>query len=283
MKLLSGRMLSRSWKPIAIVLLSTLVGACGDGGPESDAAEGRGLSVPLPKSILAAQTAVNADVLIDVIVDGNTNDPKHLSGLVRDEQKKVFSSTTVLKLDVGDRSLSLIYYLDDPQFKLVKVIDTSELVVTVAENKTTVADFAAIKMRYIDSDNDGFSNITEIIKRTDPRDPESLPVPEQPAGLTAAGGNAKVTLEWPAVEGATVYTLFWGQADTVDGASSRLDNVTSPYVHTGLTNETKYFYRLMASNKIGDGPLSTVVSATPGGWGRWDNPNSKWDKATWGP
>ena len=82
-----------------------------------------------------------------------------------------------------------------------------------------------------------------------------------PTNVKATAGNKQVKLTWTAVSGAKKYRIqrlngsAWGTIATVS---------TNSYTNTGLTNGTKYSYRVLASV---DGSTwssaSAVVSATP--------------------
>ncbi len=90
-----------------------------------------------------------------------------------------------------------------------------------------------------------------------------LPLPSAPTGVTATPGNAQITIAWNAVSGATSYNLYFSTSPGVTTASTKVAGVTSPYVHTGRTNGTRYYYRVSAVNAAGEGPLSSEVSAIP--------------------
>ena len=95
-----------------------------------------------------------------------------------------------------------------------------------------------------------------------------LTVPGAPTGLTATPGNSRVTLSWaaPASGGAAIssYLIFAG---TRPGGENRtpvngsLVTATS-YTATGLTNGTTYYFRVIAVNAAGQGPLSAEAPAT---------------------
>lgn len=92
-------------------------------------------------------------------------------------------------------------------------------------------------------------------------------VPEAPSQVTAAGSAAKVTLTWntPASGGSTItrYYVYWSVTPT--GATNRIDTLTNAttYVHTELTNGVTYYYSISTVTAIGEGPRSSIVSATP--------------------
>lgn len=92
----------------------------------------------------------------------------------------------------------------------------------------------------------------------------SLPTsPVAVTNLAAVGGTGQVTLSWDAVSNATSYNLYYSTSSglTMAGAT-KLVNVTSPYVQTGLAAGTTYYYLVTAVNGAGEGPVSTVASAT---------------------
>lgn len=88
------------------------------------------------------------------------------------------------------------------------------------------------------------------------------PVPNPPTGLTVTAGNAQSTITWTVVTGATSYNLYWSTTSTVTTASSKIENIPSPFVHTGLTNGTTYYYILTALNATGESVPSAQMSAT---------------------
>jgi len=86
--------------------------------------------------------------------------------------------------------------------------------------------------------------------------------PAAPTGLSAAPGNAQVSLSWNASAGATSYNVK--RSTTNGGPYSTIAPgiATTSYTNTGLTNGTTYYYVVSASNGV-EGPNSSQVSATP--------------------
>ena len=88
--------------------------------------------------------------------------------------------------------------------------------------------------------------------------------PGRPTALRARPGDTEVIVEWRDVNGATSYNLYW---DTVTGVTpatgTPIAGVSSPHVHTGLTNGTTYYYVVTAVGPGGEGTYSSQASATP--------------------
>jgi fibronectin type 3 domain-containing protein len=92
----------------------------------------------------------------------------------------------------------------------------------------------------------------------------TLPPPLAPTGLTAAPGNAQVSLSWSASSGAASYKVYRGTTAGGESATAIATGVTSAfYTDTGLTNGTTYYYKVAAVNSAGTSPQSGEASATP--------------------
>jgi uncharacterized protein (DUF1800 family)/fibronectin type 3 domain-containing protein len=94
--------------------------------------------------------------------------------------------------------------------------------------------------------------------------PSPLPSPPAtaPATLTATGGNARVTLAWPAVEGATSYKIYRAAAG-VWNPNPIASTSSITYTNGSLTNGTWYTYKVAGYNGGGIGPQSAEASAFP--------------------
>lgn len=89
-------------------------------------------------------------------------------------------------------------------------------------------------------------------------------VPAAPVGLSAVPGSSKATLGWNPASGATSYNLYWSTASGVTTANgTKIAGINSPYVHSGLSNGTPYYYIVTATNSLGESSPSAQVSATP--------------------
>jgi hypothetical protein len=88
--------------------------------------------------------------------------------------------------------------------------------------------------------------------------------PTAPIGVTAVSAGGQVTISWPPVVGATSYNLYWSKTSGVTTTTgTKITGVTSPYILSGLTNGTTYYYVVTAVNSGGESVASSQVSATP--------------------
>jgi Fibronectin type III domain len=91
--------------------------------------------------------------------------------------------------------------------------------------------------------------------------------PTAPRSPTATPLNARVKLAWrrPSSNGgAAINRYFVQRARHSGGPWKRIASPTArSYTATGLTNGTRYYFRIAAHNAAGRGAYSTVVSAVP--------------------
>ena len=85
-----------------------------------------------------------------------------------------------------------------------------------------------------------------------------------PTNVSATPGDAQVTISWDSVSGATSYNIYWStSSDVTKGTGTKISDVSSPYTHTGLTNDITCYYVVTAENSSGESDESDEVSTTP--------------------
>jgi hypothetical protein len=100
-----------------------------------------------------------------------------------------------------------------------------------------------------------FTNVLETIKR----------IPLAPTGIAVAPGDGQNTITWNDVPDATSYNIYWSESYPVTKASGyRIKNVSSPYIHSGLTNGKTYYYVVTASAANVESDESKTVLGTAG-------------------
>ena len=88
--------------------------------------------------------------------------------------------------------------------------------------------------------------------------------PSTPTGLTAAAGNAQVSLTWAASAGASTYNVYRGASAGGESTTPLASGLTSPaYTDAGLTNGSTYYYKVAGVNSAGVSGLSGEASAQP--------------------
>jgi titin len=97
----------------------------------------------------------------------------------------------------------------------------------------------------------------------------AIPVglPSAPRNLVAEPGNGTINLSWaaPSSNGGsaiTGYRVYQGTAPGGEMLLATIGNVLT-YTHAGLTNGLTYYYKVSASNGVGEGEQSVEASATP--------------------
>ena len=101
----------------------------------------------------------------------------------------------------------------------------------------------------------------------DSSDPQSVTIvakPKRPTGLSATAGDTQVLLSWAGPDDASIEKFQFqrmeaGDWDDIDGSGTS----TTSHLVTGLTNDTRYTFRVRAVNAAGYGEESDAVDARP--------------------
>jgi len=87
--------------------------------------------------------------------------------------------------------------------------------------------------------------------------------PSIPTGVVATSSVDQAIITWNPVDQATSYNLYWSVTRGVSTANgTKIANVSSPYVHVGLTNGATYYYVVTAVNPYGESGISIEVAIT---------------------
>ena len=93
--------------------------------------------------------------------------------------------------------------------------------------------------------------------------PDQGNVPSAPTGVTVVAGDRQAVINWTAVSEAASYNLFWSTSSDISSKNgTKVAGVTSPYTHTGLTQNAMYYYIVTAVNGYGESADSVKASVT---------------------
>lgn len=89
-------------------------------------------------------------------------------------------------------------------------------------------------------------------------------VPAAPINVSAAARDSNNQIGWAPVADATSYNLYWSTTPGVSKSSgTKITLANNPQTHTGLINDTTYYYVVTALNGSGESADSAEVSAIP--------------------
>ncbi|MDD2271404.1 MAG: fibronectin type III domain-containing protein [Desulfuromonadaceae bacterium] len=109
----------------------------------------------------------------------------------------------------------------------------------------------------------GESNPSAQVSASVPAASAAPAMPASPSGVIATGGTKQVTLSWNSVSTAASYNVYYATSPGVTTTNgTKIANVTSPAVHSDLSDATSYYYIVTAVNGSGEGAASVQVAAT---------------------
>ena len=142
--------------------------------------------------------------------------------------------------------------------------DTAQTVTVTAGNDTDTTDDSVTLTHSAASTDTGYSGITIAGVVVTVRDNDTAQV----TGVTVDAGDARLVVNWTAVDNATGYTVQWKSGNQGYNTGNRQATVTSgtttSHTITGLTNGTAYSVQVSATRTgANDGPPSAGVTKTP--------------------
>ena len=84
-----------------------------------------------------------------------------------------------------------------------------------------------------------------------------------PTITSVVAGDAQNTISVSAVGGASSYNLYWKTSSGVTTSDTKITGITSPHVHSSLSNGTEYFYVATAVVDSVETSISNELSGTP--------------------
>jgi len=89
--------------------------------------------------------------------------------------------------------------------------------------------------------------------------------PDIPTGVKAQPGHGQISVTWNSVPYAASYNIYWSSSPDVDkGTGTKVGNVSNPFFHTGLSDNTTYYYVVTAVVGDSESEISEVVWGTAG-------------------
>ncbi len=90
------------------------------------------------------------------------------------------------------------------------------------------------------------------------------PLPTAPAVVRATADDQAIAISWTPVNGATSYNVYMATTSGVNKTNgTKHTAVSTPFVKTGLTNGTTYYFVVTAVNSAGESSESALASAAP--------------------
>ncbi|MBF0548658.1 MAG: hypothetical protein HQM08_29780 [Candidatus Riflebacteria bacterium] len=94
--------------------------------------------------------------------------------------------------------------------------------------------------------------------------PKTTPIVPIPENVQVIPGNREISITWNPVDQATSYNLYWSNSSNFLRANANsIKNVSSPYIHSGLTNGNGYYYFVTAVTPQGESANSQQAGTTP--------------------
>ena len=178
------------------------------------------------------------------------------------------TSATTIELSweaVADSALYQIYYGEE---WIGGTYDTSFVVINCVPATTTCFTVEATKEGFEPAVSE-ITCATTPAEEQQPEDQPTLTIPAAPVALTAeATSDTTILLTWKSVETAESYNVYFHQNETAIATGV----IDTTYVVKGLEAETIYNFVVTATNAVGEGGISNMLTAktlaateTPGG------------------
>lgn len=93
----------------------------------------------------------------------------------------------------------------------------------------------------------------------------AVPALQAPGGVSTLSSDGQISINWNKVEGATSYNVYFSNSPNVTPANgTKAGGITeTPYAHTGLKNNSMYYYIVTAVNASEESLPSGETGARP--------------------
>ncbi|MFV2056156.1 MAG: fibronectin type III domain-containing protein, partial [Thiohalomonadales bacterium] len=172
------------------------------------------------------------------------------------------NSTRVQWQNIAATATYTLYWTDDPD--IGPQLDSQLANVNSINNVTSPYSHAGLVngkvYYYVVTATTSNESLPSPVAQTIPQ----VPPIYAPTGIQAVGGSQQVTVSWNIVPQIS-YNLYWTTVANTDPLNgTKLSNVTSPYVHLNLADNTAVTYALTAQNAAGESLPSAAFTITPG-------------------
>ncbi|TRX59166.1 T9SS type A sorting domain-containing protein [Fulvivirga sp. M361] len=232
----------------------------------------RGLSLPAnvtrvivsSSSPLANQGFGTVSDIVDMI-DGVVTIPGYsVCRLEWDSGMKVPPAPRIFKAEVSTSGAELKWWKRDNAEGYTLYYGTSpsqlnqSVTIEGADNNSHILDLPKNAVNYVAVAAFNSSGESPLSKAIDVK----MAKPEAPALVKTHERNSRVTLLWKSVPYASGYRVLYGTNESSPDKEVDARNA-SGFTIKDLTNDTKYYFRVVAYNGEGDSPWSNVLAATP--------------------
>ncbi len=222
-------------------------------------------------TLVEAAKAIQAEAASPLISMSSTDNTLLASGANIGFDMLSLGSTRDILLTIGNSGKSDLAI--DPTGITVTMdagTEPSTFIVSIQPSATIpVGQNATLKVSFSPTLTIGAKSATIVIPTNDVNIPKyTLKVTGAgsiaPTGLSATIANHQTTLTWPVISSATGYNLYWSTtSDPTIATATKIENASSPYVHSKLSNNINYYYILTAISSAGESFPSSIITAMP--------------------
>jgi len=166
------------------------------------------VSTPEPVNVLSALLLnpnynIHSFALVDVsLIREKSFELQSLT--INDELNGELSSN----IDPGNYFLTYEINANDPNYGPILIAQSTEVLVSILDHQTVLPSIPSNTIMFPDEDNDGFTNMEELLAGTNFQDPQSLPLPKMPTNVIITQDLNDIDVSWGIVNSATKYNIY---------------------------------------------------------------------------